>query len=44
LRSLDSTSAGKAQTPALASLASPSSAQAIFLRSLRALDYLLTGK
>lgn len=44
LRSLDSTSAGKAQSPALASLASPSSAQAVFLRSLRALDYLLTGK
>ena len=43
-RLLQEISAGKAQTPALASLASPSSAQAVFLRSLRALDYLLTGK
>ncbi|KDN52289.1 DUF913-domain-containing protein [Tilletiaria anomala UBC 951] len=44
VRSLQDISAGKAQSPALASLASPSSAQAVFLRSLRALDYLLTGK
>ncbi len=42
--SLDAVSAGKVQSPALATLASPSSAQAILLRSLRALDYLHTGK
>lgn len=34
----------KLQSPALAALASPASAQAVLLRSLRALDYLLTGK
>lgn len=32
------------QSPALSALASPSNAQAILLRSLRALDYVVTGR
>ncbi|PWN48958.1 DUF913-domain-containing protein [Violaceomyces palustris] len=35
---------GRIQSAALTSLASPSSAQAVFLRSLRALDYVMTGR
>ncbi|KAK0523507.1 E3 ubiquitin-protein ligase tom1, partial [Tilletia horrida] len=34
----------KFDSPALTALASPASAQAVFLRSLRALDYLMTGR
>ncbi|CAD6899036.1 unnamed protein product [Tilletia controversa] len=34
----------KFDSPALTALSSPASAQAVFLRSLRALDYLMTGR
>ena len=36
--------AGRVQSGALSKLASPESAQAVFLRSLRALDYLYVGR
>ncbi|KAK0555366.1 E3 ubiquitin-protein ligase tom1 [Tilletia horrida] len=37
-------SEAKLDSPALTAMSSPASAQAVFLRSLRALDYLMTGR